>query len=111
MDIKEAALQSEQRVSRHPWELARLEVIRSILEESVPVLSTPGTGILDLGCGDGFVVGALARVYPRLQFIAVDSALSRWAIDSLQERTGLANLKFYQDLGQAKRGAQVVHQS
>lgn len=47
MDLKEA----KGLVSRHPWELARLDALRRILRGTL----RDGLRVLDLGCGDGFV--------------------------------------------------------
>jgi SAM-dependent methyltransferase len=49
MDLKEAkGLDSG---NRHPWELARVDALRSILSGTLK----DGLRVLDLGCGDGFV--------------------------------------------------------
>lgn len=47
MDLKEA----RGLVTRHPWELARLDAVRSILKGTL----RDGLKVLDLGCGDGFL--------------------------------------------------------
>lgn len=58
---------------RHPWELVRPAIIRRLLATAV----TPDTSglILDLGCGDAFVVEALSHAYPAATFAAVDVEL------------------------------------
>ena len=59
---------------RHPWELARLWVLRRLMARHVPL--TDGATIIDIGCGDAFVIGELAATFPRAQFIGVDAAFS-----------------------------------
>ncbi len=43
--------------NRHPWELARVKALRTIAETYGVLL--PGATVLDLGCGDGFLIEAL----------------------------------------------------
>ncbi len=72
MDLKESALfreQSKPGQSRHPWELARLELLKFWLQTSG---MGPG-GILDIGSGDAFLLSQLARVWPQRRFFGVDS--------------------------------------
>ena len=97
MDIKEARLRSAAGSSRHPWELARLAIVERML---APLLLQAGgdAAVLDLGCGDAFVSAALAKANPRRTVLAVDSALTGEAAESLRARLGLTNLKFFQDI-------------
>ena len=75
MDLKEYTQFSELAVkTRHPWESARAEVIRllmgSILSEG------DNKTVLDVGCGDCFVISRLHRAWPECQYVGVDSALT-----------------------------------
>lgn len=54
MDLRETPAST---VNRHPWELARVTALRAIAEAYQ--LLPPGARVLDLGCGDGFIIDAL----------------------------------------------------
>lgn len=54
MDLRETPAAA---VNRHPWELARVTALRAIAGEYA--LLSPGARVLDLGCGDGFLIDAL----------------------------------------------------
>jgi hypothetical protein len=54
MDLRET---SSRTVNRHPWELARVTALQLIAKAyQIP---QPETRILDLGCGDGFLIDTL----------------------------------------------------
>ena len=59
---------------RHPWELARFELMLSILNKNNTLKSS--NLIADIGCGDTFVVNSLAQQYPQKKYIAIDSAFT-----------------------------------
>lgn len=69
MDLKEADKGNPQ---RHPWETARLRALRNILSPTF----LEGMKILDIGCGDGFVVKHLFRGIGKREITAVDTNLS-----------------------------------
>jgi hypothetical protein len=93
MDLIEAAGGSPQH--RHPWETARLWVLRRLIRGKVRI--TTGDVVLDIGCGDAFVIGELARAFPTARFVGVDSALSDDAIHR-RRRTLPSNVQLYRDL-------------
>jgi len=74
MDLVEARQRGFTAATRHPWELARLEVVRRLIDGSVGL--GPGAAVLDVGCGDTFVVEQLAATYPAAAFHAVDTAFT-----------------------------------
>jgi len=76
MDLREAALTGHNAPSRHPWELARVQVLLSLLRDSVPRLFDHPAVVLDVGCGDTFVIDSLSAAMPGARFLAVDSALT-----------------------------------
>ena len=71
MDLKEVARFSNQR--RHPWELARLEIIDTGLKRIHSESGKEKLNVLDIGSGDMFVVMELAKRNPTLEFFAVDN--------------------------------------
>ncbi len=75
MDLAEARERtSTPGASRHPWETARLDVVRRLVAAQVPL--GPGSIVLDVGCGDTFVSEQLAASYPGARFCAVDTAFT-----------------------------------
>ncbi len=70
MDLKELQIASQAGpVARHPWEVARLGILVDWLRG---YLAGPGV-ILDVGCGDGFVLSSVSQQFRRPGF-GVDSA-------------------------------------
>jgi trans-aconitate methyltransferase len=59
---------------RHPWELSRAKVIEKIIRRSCP--ADKNIKILDIGCGDGFLLRSLAKTFHASQAIGVDIYLS-----------------------------------
>lgn len=83
MDICEAASFEREKINRHPWELARIEVVKNFL---TPILTqNPTATILDLGCGDVFVAQQLAYQYPKATFHCVDIAFTPEIITTISE--------------------------
>lgn len=87
MDLKEKALNAAGK--RHPWELARIEVIASLLRS---VITNPHQliSVFDIGSGDAFVIQELAKRFKNASFFAVDTGYE-------QEYTASANLRFKQE--------------
>lgn len=67
MDILESAVRSS--MQRHPWESARGYIVKDILDAK---LSKPNMTVLDVGCGDGYLVTELAEQYSSNKFIGLD---------------------------------------
>jgi len=99
MDLRECMGGSDR---RHPWELSRLEAVRSLL---APILSDRRSGrVLDIGCGDAFVCRELRKNAPYLSITAVDRYLTDEKISNLSsldegirfcnDYTGLEGEKF-----------------
>lgn len=89
MDLKESALFHEQAKSgqsRHPWELARLELLSYWLRTSA---LGPGA-VLDIGSGDAFLLSELARIWPERLYYGVDSCYGSVDFLSPPEQVHLA---------------------
>ncbi|MFO0398423.1 MAG: class I SAM-dependent methyltransferase [Sphingobacteriia bacterium] len=89
MDLKELRLTAGTVAARHPWELARLIVVKDLLRK---VNFRPGEKlrVVDMGSGDTFVIEQLLNAHPHWEAAAaVDIAFSD---DDLQQlRTRFAN--------------------
>jgi hypothetical protein len=86
MDLIEAALTDHVVYARHPWELARAEVIASLLKDAAPRLFTDAATVLDVGCGDTFLIETLGRRMPRTNFLAVDPAFTTELLETYATR-------------------------
>ena len=87
MDLLEAKEKGFDPGVRHPWEAARVDVIGRLIRRHVTL--ERGATVMDIGCGDTFVVEQLALRYPDATFYAIDTAFT----DELVEhyRTHLNN--------------------
>lgn len=72
MDLKELSLTGPG-ARRHPWELARLDVVERLLKRGGVAGSRH---IMDFGCGDAFVASALAGRLGAKRVSAVDRAFT-----------------------------------
>ena len=72
MDIIE---QHTTNAKRHPWELARFEVLFSLLEKALPPTSESKI-IVDIGCGDCFFAEELLARRTDVTLIGIDTAYS-----------------------------------
>ena len=81
MDIIE--FQNNTNENRHPWELARLEVVYSFIKKHFA--SNQSANILDVGCGDTFIVSELLKKMPNAKFHAVDIEFTAEMIEQFQE--------------------------
>jgi trans-aconitate methyltransferase len=96
MDLVEASAQAFQSFRRHPWERARLNAVRSLIERHAPL--APGDVVLDVGCGDTFVVEQLALRFPGVHFHAVDTAFTDGVIEHLRDRLKGASVTLHGSL-------------
>jgi 2-polyprenyl-3-methyl-5-hydroxy-6-metoxy-1,4-benzoquinol methylase len=101
MDLKEKAINTSNQ--RHPWELARVDVIASLLKELIPDQQQPVT-IFDVGCGDAFVPQELSKRFKHISFFAVDTGYDRSFIDAsnLQFQNNGVPVRLFQNLKEAE---------
>ena len=76
MDLKEAEIFNSKTSPRHPWEVARIEVVFKLLQTYLPCALYKGAALLDLGCGDTFLTEQLSTKLPDSSFIAIDIAFT-----------------------------------
>lgn len=81
MDIRET-VDFSTNIRRHFWEIARLNFIRKLIDLSV---ASPEQ-VLDIGCGDCFVLHELANHFPTSTFIGIDTALTEVMIEQISLR-------------------------
>ena len=80
--------------NRHPWELARLEVVYSFISKHFA--NDCAINILDIGCGDTYVVSELQKKMPNSIFHAIDTAFSSQMIDQFQQE----GISLYQNINE-----------
>ena len=91
MDIRETSDFSAD-LRRHFWEIARLKFVKKLIRSSI---AAPDR-ILDIGCGDCFVLCSLAIHFPGAAFIGIDTALTGEMIEQITCRnSGKQNIFLY----------------
>lgn len=86
MDLREIELTDFVATARHPWELARVEVIAGLIQTYAKDLTTKTINILDMGCGDTYLIEALSEKLDQARFQAVDIAFSPTLIEQYRQR-------------------------
>lgn len=96
MDVKEmptAAIRV-----RHPWELARVNLVKTILYPFLSDIKEPK--ILDIGCGDRFLISEISSEVSCSTTVAVDTELEDF-IDRPQP--AYADIKFTRDVEECEK--------
>lgn len=89
MDLKEIDI-ANQNSNRHPWEQARVKVIRSLLNRIID--ADKELLVLDIGSGDMYVAGELLNQYPKAEFICIDTGYGQMGIQSNNSLTTFSTL-------------------
>ena len=90
MDLVEASARAFASGPRHPWERARLTFVSRLISSHGGIAA--GDVIIDVGCGDTFVVESLARRFPTATFYAVDRAFTPELIRVFDQRLTVPNV-------------------
>jgi trans-aconitate methyltransferase len=108
MDLKEVHEQIEASSTsrRHPWELARLEVVYGLAEKHLHNTNGADARVLDIGCGDLFFSSTLAQRLNGGRIIAVDTALSQEALPGINNKYSSSNIQIFQNLDDASHSFQ-----
>jgi len=78
--------------ARHPWETARAEAVRALVAR----LDLPMPRVLDVGCGDGFLIGELSTHFALREAVAQDVHLT----PELMRELGRPGIEFVRELDQ-----------
>jgi SAM-dependent methyltransferase len=76
--------------ARHPWELARLDVVERLIAAQVELAD--GALAIDVGCGDTFVAAGLSRRFPAARVCAVDPAFTDAIVADLRRQAPAVSL-------------------
>lgn len=99
MDLVEVKNRKNEITSRHPWELARFEIVNSLLQG---IIKNEGNfNVLDIGCGDIFFVSKLSELYPKSTFYAIDIAFTDEIMTSYNEMIAGKNIYLFKSLEEA----------
>lgn len=96
MDIKEQKYADQTQHKRHPWELARFEVVYSFIKKIIP--SEKKAIVLDIGCGDTFFLETLASKNPNANYYGIDTAFTSESIKSYSEHLKNQPIQLHQNL-------------
>ncbi|MGZ4042407.1 MAG: class I SAM-dependent methyltransferase [Bacteroidia bacterium] len=100
MDLVEVSKRSnEKEMARHPWELARFEIVNSLLQGIIK--NEEGFNVLDIGCGDIFFISKLSSLYPKASFYAIDIAFNDEIISKLKKVAEGKNIFLFKSLDEA----------
>ena len=99
MDLVEVAKRNSVIHNRHPWELARFEVVNDLLKNVIQ--NEVGYTVLDIGCGDIFFLLKLSELYPKSDFYAIDIAFTDENIAQLTKLAEGKNISLFKTMDEA----------
>ncbi len=102
MDIKETL--NNYKSYRHPWELARLEIVKKELLRIVENTDTKKINIIDIGCGDLFVLEKIKSYFNFKQLIGVDTAINCETLQKHERKYQDTNILIYNDINKIEIG-------
>ncbi len=92
MDLIE--VKNKKNENRHPWEFARFEILTFFLKDVFK--GKPNPTILDVGCGDTFVIDSLNKLFPKARYLAVDTAFTDELISFYKSKNN--NIELFKNL-------------
>ena len=101
MDLVEAKNIVQSTKDRHPWELARVEVVYYLIKQIFPAISQNERRIFDIGCGDVFVTEQLSKLLPKARCIAVDTGITDSDLVLLRQKFHHTSIRVYKSLDEA----------
>jgi len=103
MDIKEYTINSlADGIMRHPWEKARAYFTLKLIDNFTNIPNKRKINVLDIGCGDAYVIEKIASKYKDAVFFAVDTAFTDEIIqDYISKSKDKYSLNLFKELDQA----------
>lgn len=100
MDIKEAVNRKNNSGCRHPWELARVEIVKFFLLETTKKINPEKINIIDIGCGDLFVLETIGSCFNFKSLTGIDTAIDANTIKLLNNKYENTKITVCNDLKQ-----------
>lgn len=101
MDLVEVKNRKNNNHARHPWELARFEIVRDLLKDIIK--NDDEFHVLDIGCGDVFFISRLSELYPKAKFYAIDTAFTDAILLQLQDLVTGKNIFLFKTIEEANQ--------
>lgn len=101
MDLRELK-ETDINSGRHPWETARLNVIRELMKTYLPALNSNSDFILlDVGCGDTFFIESMSKIYTNAKMFGIDIAFNNELLQQLNAKFEGSNVSVYESVEKA----------
>lgn len=84
MDLREVKISNTN--DRHPWELARSMVVKNLIKRFITNVQSTKTHVLDIGCGDTWLIEQLSKEFNQSKYIAVDIAFTDEQLNNYRSR-------------------------
>lgn len=94
MDLKEVKVDRDI-YNRHPWELAKLEVVHYLINKYFPNFLQRKNICIDIGCGDIFFAEQLVERMPYTTFLAVDTSFDKEALKRYKKKCAGTRIEVY----------------
>jgi hypothetical protein len=101
VDLKELQHREIPLHTRHPWELARVEIVIDLINSIPGIDHQSSPVILDIGCGDTFVAEQLVAQFLTFSFLCVDPAFTREDIAYYSNRLKNTPVQVFSSVQQA----------
>lgn len=88
MDLSEINEKDFSFINRHPWEQARMRFLRYLVKIH---LGPKVRNVVDIGCGDCYLLKKLAQCFPEAKFTGIDIALDSESIAKLTKEVNRPN--------------------
>ncbi|MCM5527517.1 hypothetical protein [Parasegetibacter sp. NRK P23] len=96
MDISEfKRLNEKEGYARHPWELARVNVVWNLIRANI---KEPQATLVDIGSGDAFVINWLAGKGLAKRYHAIDNAFTEEIVMRLAENNPDSKINFHSSI-------------
>jgi trans-aconitate methyltransferase len=100
MDLKEAKFRKG--IYRHPWELARLDVVCSLAGNSLSELNEKKGVLLDVGCGDTWFIEQISEKYPGIRVVAIDILFTDQDLKTFHAKYQGTNISVFKTMDDAQ---------
>lgn len=101
MDLRESEITNMAESGRHPWEKARKEVVVSLINRFIPKIVKERNSILDIGCGDTWLIEQLSSDLKQSKFVAVDTAFTDELLEKYKSRLASSKFEVFPNLDEA----------